>query len=742
MVAFAPTVSSPNIAATADPEYTSYRWSRPIAPYEGDKSSELALKGGAAALTEGVNAADTAIKNSLTNNIEDEAGAKRDQYSHELSTTLDSLRGNKLKGADAYADASTDPSGKLDLLSTDPEKKDLPNDLRGLEGVLAKQEAVKANGKQSQSQYDGNIEALAKQYRAKWPGYREYIDSTFDRVTQRGPANQNIRAMIGDLDAYAEAAKAARGKTESILVKGVENIAGFDQIYSMWKQGKISDDAAIHKYNAAMSRDFEAKRLKSEWEIADVGSKLRSQKAEEAVNSGVSNTISNVISTIGSSMNAPGNLDKIMKDVAENSPETQGHAEQLATHLSAIKAQAIAAAAKEAMEVKNGSSIYRDLGPTKFKELIENHPMIKNLDTTIGLLNNKEHGLGTLAIRLQTEAVNNARWKALSENTDLGRALFGLEVVKGLGDTANSKILQDSIGKGGALTGLPEWFQRYNVLGATQPNEDDPKVPYEDKYITLNHAIKEVQANKSPDPVSFRRLFNTTVDNIVDPKTPDKIKQNYINFFTAPANLGILESIEPDHTDPQTGKKIPGKVWLYQQFTSEGIAKEVGRLSQSKPDLYKNYQNFVSLEGEHIAGQEIPKLVSLLENKSTKISYNDINQQFEIQDVKGKYSQPSQPYGRDIARGLGAAAIKAGAPVMSMKESLDIKDREEARESLFKVNAVLSSISTMAKYAPGKPDPNAYAFELLSRIAPPGSVTDGMLKAIMSTAPIKEEPKK
>lgn len=728
-----PPVNSINpIAATPDPEYKSYQWSRAISPIEGNKSSEIGLKGAANMLTEGVNAADSYIKNSITNDVEDKAGAVRDRYSDELGSTLDALRGNKLKGAEAYADASTDPQGKMDLLSTDQTKPPVPKDLQGLEGTLAKLEASKANGKQSASQVDAQYDALAKQYRSKWPGYREFIDSTFDRVTQRGPANQLIRSRVQELDAYAAAAKAQQSKVESLLqhAQEVDHIPGSNQWEMDYRSGKLSEEGVRQKYNQSMGWKFTAEKAKSDWEMTKIGDEQDSRLAEKAYLGTITNTYNNLADTLGSHVGY--NLDKIQSDVATGGSEIQGHGEELATKLTAAKAQILAEGAKAAMSVdKNGKSMFRSLGAAKFEELQKNNPVIQNIDHTISLLNSKDNGLATISMRIQHEAVSNAQWKLLSDGTSMGKALFGMETVKGLGDAANSKILQDTLGPQGSLSNLPEWFQRYNILAATQPNENDPKVPYEEKYVTLNNAIKEVQANAKPDPISFRRLFNTTVQNITDPKTPAKLKENYINFAFSPQNLGMLEKVADDHFDPQTRQMIPGKVWLYQQMTSEGVAKSVAEMAKAKPELYAHYQDFVSQEGQHIAAQEVPKLNSLFDNPRLKMSYDNVTHQFTVHedtkykpDLKAPNAKGESVLSRIMS--AGAQRVQAGT----------------AQQHVDKINQVLRSVGVMSQYSPDKPDANEYALRLLQAISPPGSVGEKMMKAIIATAPQEKEPAK
>lgn len=702
MTAFAPTVPSPNVAATSDPEYTSYRWSRPIAPFEGNKSTAIAIEGGAKALEEGTNAADTLIKNHIAQGIEKEAAPVRDAFSNQLEGTLAGIRGQTAStpAAMSYAETPTDSKAKLDILTDPGKEKNLPKDVQGIGPILDSLVNRKANGSISETQYRGQIDTLAKKWRNTWPGYTSEIDAQFDRVTERGVANDYIKSMVGDLNNYATAAKEAHSKYESMAFEGAKNIAGFDQTLARWKDGKISDGEMAHLYNQGMSYKFEAEKARSAVEVAEAGTKLAGIAAERYVKATVDAPIKQSLVQMGSVLGK--NLDQIHTEIT-NGTLDPAHSEQLATGLTVMRDQALANARKEFSNVnpKTGRTIAQDMPDGQLEKLINDNQYVKNMTATIDMLNSKEHGYATLALRMQTADVDNDLWKLRSDKTGVGTAVKALQDTQKLGDPATRKVLEGFIPD---LTQLPDWFRNNNVAMSTQAITGT-----EDKEVhTFHDAIDEATKNGAKDPVAFKRLFTTGMQHITDPGVSPAVKAGYLDATFNTKNLGLLDKIEDDHRDSKTGAMIPGKVWTFRQFTNDAVAAEVDKVAKvmNRPDLKDKYQEYVAKEGQQLISGQVSRLEEYFDNPYLKVSYDNEHQQFKAVDP---FFKPRPMFGNN--------------------QSSPIEDAAN-QDSIDNINQVLSSIATMAK-GTGQ-DPNMLTFELLSAMLPPNSP---VLKAIMSSAP-------
>lgn len=723
MVAFAPTVPSPNVAATSDPEYTSYRWSRPISPFEGNKSTAIAIEGGAKALEEGTNAADTLIKNHITQGIEKEAAPVRDAFSNQLEGTLAGIRGQTASApaAMSYAETPTDSKAKLDILTDPGKEKNLPKDVQGIGPILDNLVNRKANGSISETQYRGQIDTLAKKWRNTWPGYTSEIDAQFDRVTERGVANDYIKSMVGDLNNYATAAKEAHSKYEAMAFEGAKNIAGFDQTLARWKDGKISDGEMAHLYNQGMSYKFEAEKARSAVEVAEAGTKLAGIAAERYVKATLDAPIKQSLVQIGSVLGK--NLEQIHSEIVSGDLDP-AHAEQLNTGLTVLRDQALANARKEYSNVnpKTGRTVAQDMPDGQLEKLINDNQYVKNINATIDMLSSKEHGYATLALRMQTADVDNDLWKGRND-TKVGPLIRAVQDAQKLGDPATRKVLEGFLPE---MTALPDWFRRMNVKMATQGQQTSTA---EDKEVlTFHDSINEAVDNGAKDPVAFKRLFTTGMQHITDPNVPAAVKAGYLDATFNTKNLGLLDKIEDDHRDPKTGAMVPGKVWTFRQFTNDAVAAEVDKVAKvmNRPDLKDKYQEYVAKEGQQLISQEIPRLEGYLQNPYMSVAYDSEHQQFTTKENKG--------YKPDYAAQGGK---RLGLAFQSAEQRQEIR---KSQDHVDKINQVLSSVATMAKMT--NQDPNQLAFEWLSMMAPPGSGTSKMLKAIMSSAPQpKETPK-
>lgn len=713
MAPFAPTVPNPNVAATADPEYTSYRWSRPIGPVEGNKSTEIALKGGAETLTGAVHAADSIIKHGLEAGIEHDAGAVRDAWGAELDQTLAAVRGQGQS-------TNTDGDKKLDIL-TSPSKEDaVPKDVKDIKKVLEGWDARKANGSVSDTQYRGVIDSLAKKYRNSWPGYTKEIDETFDQVTERGVANKFIASKVADLNAYAAAARESHNKFETLAMEGIKNIPGFESTAMLWRAGKLSDDLMAHKYNQGMMWKFAEEQAKSQLTVAEAGTKLEGMAAERYVKATADGLGKGILSTVGAVLDIPGGMDKLNAQIAKGDVDPE-HVEMYAGQLRALVEQGKTKMRAQFSEKDaSGRSPAEKLPEGQLEKLINDNQYIRGLQTTIDLLDNKEHGLATKAQRLLQGQAENDHWQAANEHTETGVAVRAADAMKGF-DPAIRKIIEANVP---GLTGLPGYFtNKFSILYGTQGlmNKPDPEI------VTYNHQLEEASKNGLNDPYTFKRIFQEGMSKITATNVPTQVKLGYMLATFNPPNLGIINKVEPDHTDAK-GNKIPGQVWLYNQFTNPGVASEVDRVATAtnRPDLRDKYRNFVEKEGQQIMSTEMPKAFQWWNLPSfPKKTAEGTSAPNEMDNVQVNYDNINNEFvmnKKDVPRGSKYA-----------KQNMQTR---EAQETLDKINTVVKNIGAMSKVMGTNPDADIY--RLLSATETLNPLTVKMLEAMKNT--IKKKP--
>lgn len=733
MVAFAPTVPSPNVAATADPEYTSYRWSRPISPFEGNKSSEIALKGAGEALGEGAKAGEQILQSHIQQGIESEAGGRREEFKDTLENTLSSIRGD---GRTAYASAEPDGKNKLDILTTPQKDDNTPKDIKNLGGMLDKMVQRRDNGSISETKYRGDIDAMAKQWRAAWPGQVDKIDSEFDRVTERGVANDYIKSMVGDLNAYQAAAKEGRSKVESLLqhAQEVDHIPGADKWDAWYKNGTKSEPEVRSWYNQTMSFKFKEEQAKAAITMSDLNDKNQAKLATNYMNSVGTNRVREFMLTLDASMQP----DKMLQEIRDNKIDSQ-HAELAAVNMDAAYQQMRRYAVKDAMDTKdkNGVSIFQKMGAEKLNAELDKNPELQYFKGVVTLLGgSKDHSVSLMSASAGAAQIKDDEYRLQTSDSPLGRLYRANKVWAGSG--VGGKLVADTLETGSLVGDARTWMNNGLIVGAAQPDHLASGDPND--IVTIKSHYDEAVANGKDKPTAFKALAEKVGERISDPNVPIQLKAGYMNMAYDGKNLALMESLQRDHVDPQTGKNVAGKVWFYKQLTSQAQADQVHSVAQAlnKPELWDNYQNYVSKAGEYIVGDTLAGENSWFKDLHVPQAVSDAYTRFRGSSLTPEkmfqfsYDNENTAFKVDLA--------PKGFQGQSQTRTYLNEQLKQAQESVKKVNTVLQSVKSMAQYS--GMDPDTYMHNLLVEMAPSDPLINQMLTAIQATAPKKEEPKK
>lgn len=228
-----------------------YFWSRPTSEPKPDTSGALrgkaieeGLKGGASALREGTQGITAAYEKGIQNAVYAAVDPVRDEYMSQLHTADQALQGH----------GTPDPLGR-----------DAPKDVKGLPRTLNTLDSARDNGKLSQTDYDARLTALAKEIRGKYPGFRQYVDEEFKRVTGRDSANQYIHSVIQDIDSFIAGKQAKRDSLETHLMTNGLKYHGFDVIYGAYKKNPdLNGPMALKWLNENMAADHDTQEYAAE----------------------------------------------------------------------------------------------------------------------------------------------------------------------------------------------------------------------------------------------------------------------------------------------------------------------------------------------------------------------------------------------------------------------------------------------------------------------------------------------
>lgn len=199
----------------------------------------------------------------------------------ELETGIDAIRG--AQGVDAAVQDATITGGETGANvpggGTSP-----PPGVSVATSEIARINQAYKEGKIGDTYYYSKVEALARQVRNKYPGYREQIDQKVSSIIGTNPANALRTSLISDLKQAQSTAQSRQNSDESILERGKNYLS--PEKYQRYIAGDRSPE-----FVAELKKDIqlgEVKQttissLKSEYELRKTQGAARKEDLEKVV---------------------------------------------------------------------------------------------------------------------------------------------------------------------------------------------------------------------------------------------------------------------------------------------------------------------------------------------------------------------------------------------------------------------------------------------------------------------------
>lgn len=726
---------NPQINKTNDPNYMGY--SKPItAPesnktevYKGQveeyqgraKSYEGTAEGykgkedeyqsqGLAALFKGVGdmfqstvkATDQVIKSVASDQIYREVDKVRDAYTAQLEQ-LTGL-GTQVTGGGAPADGtgSSRPVSTTegDLISKDAAMRSEPDDvlppnaqptegkiplqLQNLPGSVDKLVSARANDKISDTYYQQRLLSIAKEFRTRYPGYREFIDDTVHKATGENPANSYVRSLVSDLNAMQVAGRGERDKVANELRdKDLQRLPDIVQMQDYVRRGgdlniantyiqKARQEESRWKYQEARQKAKEG-NVKEATSDATIG---LDQKAVEISNRAFNSTL---MAATNELLGTGADVQKWMREVASGERQMDDNqARKLGAILKTNRTAVYGIIRGEA--IRQGWADKMD--PEDLHKRIEGN--LKMYDMMVDDITNNHVGFA-FSNKNWLEDQTNRTAAGMMRDEKIGDRTARLAASRKLfGDQAVTPILNKFLGSGYA-TDLKNWAEKSNLDILNQDSYLKNGIP-----LTVKEVLKGAPVMDDPKtgkPIPKPEAVNEAIswiDHVTDPKSPNNMAESAARSFFSPGNRGMLRDFTSDRTDANN-RFIPGKETVFNRLTDEKVTQRIMKMGD--PVIKKDYVNWV-------------------ENTFS----NDIFRQ-PVQDVKTIPETPGLviSYGRDkpgdapkfVVSKTGFAPLKSGED-MNMRNNA-ITDREwkfvRAQDTVDKLNKGLKTMSSVATAA-------------------------------------------
>lgn len=634
-------VFNPQVAPTNDPNYLG--WSKPIETPQGDTSLGVALKEGGELLTEGVHIADTYIKKTIESDLHTSIDSERAAYTEALNYAQDKVK-----------------TDKVSLLQGSGEGQSIPGGINeGLQKIDQIQGA-KANGKLSETYYYGRLDTIAKDMRSRFPGYRDYIDEKVSNITGVNPANAYIKSIISDINTYQTNSNTEHNKIESQIFENIQYVG--EQNWQRWKQGNLSDTAVLGMIaqRKAVKSDLELRELQRK-DITGNKTLLADSTKDNATFFSanlVSDALQDVITNAG--FTGQKAIDFLHDMEAGKIKIPQDKVQFIQEAFASMREKVNQRLQAEYNKQRdNGSTWAVDVGGSGVANTqIAGH--IKPLDDILGWINNKDYGPAFRAENF-IKATTAQTSQNILTNKDIGPYMANTAAVRHLGGDRLVQDLFEQAIKTGMGTKWTAWVSKMGTEAVAQPDFESTGYPR-----TISDFVADSQKVQAPKEV-FQSILSLP-EALSRSDVPDPVKASVARTTFDPKNRDVLNSFEVDHTDPATGRFVPGKWSIFNTFTSQAKVDEVKRLSQNDPKLLTDMQQWANTSFGTMFRQEINNLNKLQNYPGLKLAWDPdahlFNVTFPNQDPKYSNNSYSRTIKDSIQRlnlGLQGLSNVAGA---------------------------------------------------------------------------------
>jgi hypothetical protein len=613
MAKFNPDVPQPN-----DPNYLSY--SRGI---EADKSLGTLFSGVGnlfeGAVKGGVKLLESGISEELRNRIH----PLRDQHEAGIEATRDAVTGLQGKTAQMRATQALLP-GQTD--ETPPPIEGMSQRVRALEGA-------RANGKVSETYYMGSLNQIAKEFRARYPGFREYVDKEIKEITGRDPANAYVASMIADINAYTTGRDKDLDRINTFMKQNIE-LPDMDKVIAARNNGLVDDNYVYQYVNRNRVGDFQHKKFEQEIQQRKMS---RGEAAHFAgIDSGneavkiATNKFNNLTVDI---FGTDQKIEEIARDALTGKKKyTDAQWQGIGEGVGRARKQAeieIGEFLNRPVKGPDGRITSRRqlMGEEKTKELITG--AMQQWQLVQDAITNKDGGLAYHHATQVQKIEGDEQYNLLHNKTLGGIARLSAAVGK-------NPVFQQAITEKAIDSRLPSHLKGYvdevnKRIGTQQGATPGNPVTLKDSMDRLNRTAEENPRMQNDPAVEKARNEILMIPLMIpNPQIEDEAKVNIINGAFDPKNKGILDNIVRDYT--KDGKSISGRFMAFKRMASADIGAEVMRLDKLYPqhNLAQKYTDWTETTFRSLVTKELADFDSIVASQHHEVSWDDKNHRFDI----------------------------------------------------------------------------------------------------------------
>ena len=537
-----------------------------------NRSFEAILGGVQNTLAIGVQGVDQAIKKDITDSLY--AGIDPIRDSQGVSTVLE---GNNPQG---LFPSQTLPSTVQSGL----------NDAQRLKSAFDA-------GKISDTTYWARTEAVVRQLRARYPGYREQIDSAAAGITGSIPANALRRSILSDLEQAQNASNATANRQQAFIYQNLEFMSPETRAKVLSNKPYDFNQVALEVgEKQAYQKEIEVKR--AEIGYAKDSNNLNSENAQEGYIREANGVADQVISNFQSVLKA-NNIDVATLVTTGASPEQDAA-------VRGMFAQARVAIVDQLNGIANSpltpdspntwSTVIND--PTKVKNIQQQ--AIARIDSLEAAYFNKDYG-----------ALNaHANYATASKKADTARLLRDNDAVRRL-NVASELLGPD---------GLSLISSSTNILSdATKAVANMTFVNMVTTDTDLTTELNQAKANGVTDPKALNGIINSSINVLTSNTTDIRAKGMVASNLFGPKSIGSLDKFNPSE-----------RMAIFTRLASPDVTAAMNKIKGSYPMAWEAYSNWALNSFGALFKQETSDLQNtIVYDKGVNVTFDAKNLRFQ-----------------------------------------------------------------------------------------------------------------
>jgi len=626
-------VFNPSVPDTQDPNYLSYP--RVIDAPPPNTSSAKLINTISGSVDTGISIVDTAIKKNIDNEAYKQIDPIRDQFTQGLEQVKKDLDSGVVPGPAKAVGGTTSGSGSL--LDANAEASDADVELpAGLESGLSRVDrlaAAKASGspRLNDTDYARDTLSVAKQLRAQYPGYREYIDQRVSQASGLPVANSYYQNMLQDINRQLVQMSKQKDDVLSAMWKNLD-VPGMPAQLQYKRAGDprykgdtgILQDIGDWQNHQTQQKIDAADRQATDWKNKDLIDR-QTQALTRSLNTEVQLGMSSIKDVAGVS-DAKGLLT-FFDDVAAGR-----HPELSDTDIGQRRLQFNGYVS---LMERRLSKIVNDYAPVVGSDNAQKMmtAAMAPLYTMQKFVNSKEDGPAFFHAQ-QLEAMKTDAKYGFLVNKDTHAASMQL---LGARDILGEQYFPDfikSMIKSDVDTKYKDMFNEA-TLGAIKPYTDARGNPIQ---RTMKDDVQHAkQVGADTDSNYYDNMFHV-VDKLTDPRMPQTAKDNMINWAFNPKNIGRLNELKMDYRDPNTGEPVQGRFAAFNILSAPALTEAIRENAKAHPENYAMYKGTLETEFKTLYAQSIQDMAKIQDKPYLNVhfSYSPETKQFGLVDNNNK----------------------------------------------------------------------------------------------------------